>query len=334
MRKKIALIFILCMQAAAAVSGLTIKLGSLAPVGSPWDVALHRIAEEWLRISKGGVEVKIYAGGITGDEPDMVRKIRIGQLGAAAITVSGLQGIYNGVKALSYPLFIRTDAELADVLGRMEPFLDQQLEQRGFKVAMWSAGGWVYFFSREPIVTPGDLKKQKLWVWVGDPAEVKAWQSAGFQVVPLASTDILTSLQGGMIDALVTSPLVAASNQWFGVLSRMCGLKLGPLWGAMIVSTRIWGEVPADLQPRLVEAAQKISDSMTPQFNQADRQAISVMSSYGLKITEVPKSAEKLWQDIIDKGFSELIGTSFDRAAFNLAQRYLGEYLAAHPGGR
>jgi TRAP-type transport system periplasmic protein len=197
------------MSVAASASGLTIKMGSLAPSASPWEVGLKRVAAEWEKISGGTVTVKIYAGGVAGDEPDMVRKIRIGTLNAAFVTVTGLQGIFNGLKTLSYPLLLRDDNELAYVLQKMQPFFDAELQKRGFKPFMWSLGGWAYFYSRAPVVTPGDLRKQKLWVWSGDPDEVQAYQSAGFQTVALASTDLMTSLQGGMVDALVTSPLVA-----------------------------------------------------------------------------------------------------------------------------
>jgi TRAP-type C4-dicarboxylate transport system substrate-binding protein len=319
------------LMTAVCAPALTIKLGSLAPGGSPWELMLRRIAAEWGRLSGGSVNVRIYSGGVAGDEPDMVRKMRIGQLNAAAMTVSGLQGIFNGVKTLSFPLFIRSDAELDYVLSRMKPDFEREMESRGFKVVMWSPGGWTYFFSRRPVVRPDDLRRQKLWVWAGDPDEVSAWQSSGFQVVPLASTDIMTSLQGGMIDALVSSPLLTASNQWFGIVSNMCGLRLAPLWGAVVVSTRTWAEIPAELQPRLISSAQEITDSIAPQITNADSEAIGIMKKYGLTITEVPPAAEREWENIVDRGFTLLIGKSYDRASYETARKYLEEYLSSHP---
>jgi TRAP-type C4-dicarboxylate transport system substrate-binding protein len=326
-----ALVVLLGVLGAVSASGLTIKLGSLAPSGSPWELGLKRMAAEWERISGGSITVRIYAGGVAGDEVDMVRKIRIGTLNAALITVSGLQGIFNGVKTLSYPLLVRDDDELAYVLGKMKPFFDTELQKRGFKPIMWSPGGWVYFFSRYPVVTPDDVRKQKLWVWSGDPDEIQAYQSAGFQTITLASTDLMTSLQGGMVDVLATSPLVAASSQWFGIANNMCTLKLGPLWGAAVVSTRTWAAVPADLRPRLIEAAQKIADSLAPDLIKSDAAAIDVMKKYGLKINTVPPQAEAQWAAVLQKTFSGLVGKMYDRESFEMATRYLNEYLALHP---
>ena len=322
---------LLAVCVAAALPGLTIKLGSLAPVSSPWDVALRRMAGEWEKLSGGTITVKIYSGGIAGDESDMVRKIRIGALNAAAITVSGLQGIFKGAKTLSYPLLLRSDDELAYVLEKMKPLFDTELQKRGFKPVGWSMGGWVYIFSRYPIQRPDDLRKQKLWVWSGDPDEIQAYQSAGFQTVTIASTDLMTSLQGGMVDAFAASPLVAASSQWFGIATNMYTLKLGPLWGATIVGTKTWAEIPEDLKPKLMDAAQKIFDSIEPDLVKANSQAMDVMKKYGLKINQVTPQAETEWDNLLGTTFSGLVGKLYDRNSFELVSKYLDQYLVDHP---
>ncbi len=333
MRRGATLVLALALGLGVVGAGdaLVIKLGSLAPAGSPWELGLKRMAAEWERISQGAVTVRIYSGGIAGDEPDMVRKIRIGTLNAALVTVSGLQGIFNGVKTLSYPLLIKSDAELTALLDDMKPFFAQKLEERGFEPIVWSIGGWVYFFSRYPVVTPDDLRRQKLWVWSGDPDEIQAYQNAGFQTVTVASTDLMTSLQSGMLDALVTSPLLAAANQWFSIASNMSTLRLGPLWGAAIVSTRTWSQVPADLQPKLIEAAQRIFDALAPDLLRQDQDAIEVMKRYGLKVNPVTPTAAAQWESLLDQTFSGLIGKLYDRESFNAVKAYLDEYRAAHP---
>ena len=333
MRRCVTLVAALTLGLWVAGTGaaLTIKLGSLAPAGSPWELGLKRMAAEWDRISQGSVTVRVYTGGIAGDEPDMVRKMRIGTLNAALVTVSGLQGIFNGVKTLSYPLLMKNDEELQSVLQHMKPYFTQKLVSRGFVPIVWSVGGWVYFFSRYPVVSPDDLRKQKLWVWSGDPDEIQAYQNAGFQTVTVAATDLMTSLQSGMVDALVTSPLLAAANQWFAVASNMSTLRLGPLWGAAIVSTRTWAEVPADLQPRLIDAAQRIFDALAPDLLKQDQDAIEVMKRYGLKVNPVTPAASAQWESLLNRTFSGLIGKLYDRESFGTVKAYLDEYHAAHP---
>jgi TRAP-type C4-dicarboxylate transport system substrate-binding protein len=242
-----------------------------------------------------------------------------------------VQKIWSGAKVLSYPLFIRDDAEFRYVMEGLWPLIDRELSARGFKPLFWSPGGWMYFFTRLPVSRPDDLRRQRMWVW-GDPDEIVAWQSMGFQVVPLSSLDVLTSLTGGMIDGMVTSPLVAASNQWFGTASNMADLSLSPLWGALVVSTKTWDAVPARLQPRLLEAARAAAADLGPAIAKADDEAIAVMKKYGLRVTEVPSAARTEWEQVVGRGLSLLEGTAYDRSAVEAARNLIAEYRASAPG--
>ena len=244
----------------------------------------------------------------------MIRKMRIGTLNAALITVTGLQGIFNGVKTLSYPLLLRSDDELAYVLDQMKPFFDTELAearvqadhvvaQRLGLLLLAGAGG-------DARMT---CAGRSCGCGAGIPTRSQAYQGAGFQTVTTASTDLMTSLQGGMVDALVTSPLVAASSQWFGIAGNMCSMKLAPLWGAAVVSMKTWSQIPADLQPKLLEAAQRITESLVPDLVKADGQAIDVMQKYGLKINQVPPQAAATWADLLQKTFAGLVGRTYDR---------------------
>ena len=196
---------------------------------------------------------------------------------------------------------------------------------------MWSPSGWVYFFSRAPVVTPNDLRRQKLWVWSGDPDEVQAYQGAGFQTVTIASTDLMTSLQGGMVDALVTSPLVAASSQWFGIAGNMCRDEARPAVGRGGGEHEDVGADPAG--PPAPPAGGGAEDHRIPGPGsaKADGQAIEVMQKYGLKINQVPPQAAATWADLLQKTFSGLVGRSYDKESFDMVTRYLGEYLKTHP---
>lgn len=314
---------ILCVGMVASSQALTVKLASLAPTGSPWDDGLKQIAADWQRISNGKVTLKIYPGGIAGDEEDMIRKMRIGQLNAAGLTGIGLCRIFPGILAVQLPLTMRTDEELFCVLDKMKPEFDRQLEKQGFKVLVWTKVGWAHFFSKEPVVRPKDLRDQKMFVYAGDPDGNQAWKDAGFHPVPLSPTDLMSSLQSGMVDAFTTTPLSAASYQWFGLAPHMCGMKWAPLIGGIVISMRTWKKVPKDLRPKLLAATEKTEQTLQANIDEADAKAIQIMKKHGLTVHPVPPEAVAKWKAATEKGFTKLIGKSFDKDSYLKVKKHL-----------
>ena len=326
MNRRICILNALVLSCAIAAHALTLKLGSLAPGGSPWDNGLRRIAAKWSEISGGKVELKIYPGGIAGDEEDMIRKMRIGQLDAAGMTGVGMCRIYTGVLAIQLPLLIRSDKELWYVLEKMTPLFEEELHKKGFTVLIWSKVGWVHFFSKSAVVVPDDLRKLKHFMWAGDPDGVQAWREAGFHPVPLAVTDLMAALQSGMVESFATTPLSAASYQWFGLAKHMCGMKWAPLIGGIVISNASWKKVPDELKPKLLETASSIGKELQSEIDKADAQAVEVMKQHGLIISSVSPADEARWKAATEKAFVQLAGKSFDATCYELVRQYLEEY--------
>lgn len=323
-----ALAALLTLAAAAVLPAQTIKLGTVAPANSPWDLVLRRLAADWSRISDGAVELKIFPGGIAGDEPDMIRKMRIGQLHAATLTAGSLNDLYPGMLALASPMLIRTDDEMLAVLDEMAPFFEQQLEERGFVAVMWSPIGWVKFFARQPLRSLDDLRRQTLWIGAAGSAEIRAWQQAGFDVVALPVTEVTTALQSGMIDAYLASPLAAASFQWFGLTPHMNDLRLAPLYGALVISKRVWERIPADLRPRLRAVAQAAGERLSASAHEQDDLAVHVMRAHGLQVHPATAALEQEWQATVAREFQGLIGPVIDPDAYRLVTERVTAYRA------
>jgi TRAP-type C4-dicarboxylate transport system substrate-binding protein len=149
---------LLLFAAAPAGAQQVIKLGTIAPEGTPWLDAIRDMGEQWKAATDGKIEFRIYPGGVVGDDPDMVRKMRIGQLQAAALSNTGLYDIAHEMQALQMPMMIQSYEELDYVRDRIAPKLEKILEGKGFKVLNWGDAGWVHFFAQQPILRPDDLK--------------------------------------------------------------------------------------------------------------------------------------------------------------------------------
>ncbi len=318
-----------CVVALCATPAFSqvVKLGTVAPEGSPWHEAMLEIREKWKDLSGGRVNLRIYAGGVAGDESDMVRKIRIGQLHAAALTSRTLRDIVPDIDVIALPMFIRTDDELDYIIEKIAPDLETRLAKKGLKVLTWSTTGWVHFFSKEPVITPEDMKKRKLFFWGSDTLYVELLKGWGFRPVPLAIIDLLPSLQTGLVDSFPAPPAAALAFQWFALAPNMMGLRWQPLPGATVISMKRWNRLPANLRPMLEDAARSVGTRLQRRIRKLEQEAVSAMKKHGLKVHEIPPAAEKQWGTLArEKAFPVVVGTRVSQKVFDSVRSLLDEY--------
>ncbi len=299
---------------------VVIKMASLAPIGSPWHEVFEEIAQDWREISDGRVRMQIYAGGVVGDESDMVRKMRIGQLHAAALTAEGLSYIDKGIYALSIPMLISNYQELDWIRSQLEPELMARYKAQGFKVMAWADVGWVYWFTRDPVRVPDDLRNQRIFTWAGDAHTPKLWKNAGFQPVSLSAVDVLPALQTGLIDAVDSTPLSVASFQWFGIANNMTNLPWAAMTGALIMTQQQWEKIPEELRPALEESVAKRTLRFKDEIRYLDDEAVEVMKANGLSVIDISAEEKRLWKDLVKQFEPSIRGTLVDSVMFDRAK--------------
>ncbi len=315
----------------AHADNVVIKIATVAPPQSAWHDYLQQINEAWRQVSNGQVELKIYAGTL-GDEGDIMRRIRIGQIDAATVSTVGLATIDPAATALHIPLAFSSYQEIDYVREHISAQVEQVLREKGIVVLNWGEGGWVRFFSNTPIQYPDDLKKQRLFIWsTGDTTQAEEiWKNLGVKPVPLSSVDMLPALQTGMITAYQAPPLLALANQWFAFTKFMTDMRWAPLLGASVISTRAWAQVPAELQPKLLQAAREAGRALDKKVRTQEQQAIDAMVKRGL--TPVPISAEtlKAWEKFTLAVYPEIRSKVVPAKYFDEALRLRDEYRATH----
>ncbi len=321
----------LLIAATPADAKVKIKLGTLAPEGSVWHQILMRMGQRWRDVSKGKVRVKVYPGGVAGDEIDMVRKMRIGQLHAATVTAMGLAQISRSTLSLQVPMMFDSWEQLDYVRERIGPKLEKELASKGFVLLSWGDAGWVHNFSKVAAQTPDDYRKLKLFVRTGDPEAVELWRGAGFDVVPLSSTDVLAALQTGMIQAFGTTPLFGLSSQWFGLAKYMVRVKWTPLNGGTIVSRDRWEKIPAAMRGELMEIAQEEGVRMRLDVRALNDKAVTAMADRGLTVVEPSVKVVQQWRTLAEQQWPKIRGKVVPEVYFDEVKRLSEEYKSANP---
>jgi TRAP-type C4-dicarboxylate transport system substrate-binding protein len=281
--KKLAFALLFAVLAPSlAHADVVIKLGTLAPNGSTWHTLLKEMGQKWEQASGGKVKLRIYPGGVLGNEGDLIKKMRIGQLQAAALTTIGLHDIDPDAQAVNVPMMIDSWQTLDYVMDRMAPKLERMIEAKGYVVLGWSEVGFVRFFSTKRYASLKDMQGAKMFCWEGDPASAEAWRAGGFHPVVMSSTDIVPGLQTGLIDTVALAPLYAYSSRMFERAKYMLDLPWAVLSGATVVRKDQWEKVPADVRPKLIEIAREYAKKIDAEVRRMDGEAMTNMAKQGL----------------------------------------------------
>ena len=306
--KKIVFIIVCFCICNLSAKKIIIKMASLAPKGTVYHGMLIEMGQQWKKATNGEVILRVYPGGIIGDERDMIRKIRLGQFHAAAVSTEGLHEINPDVYVFSLPLVYDNYDDVEWMRSQMDDRIRRGMNNNGFELLTWADVGWVHHFSTEPVVYPEDLKKLKMFVWAGGYKAAELWKKGGFQPVPLASTDIMPGLQTGLIQSASTVSIFALSQQLFGIANYMLDMKWGLLTGALIIDSRTWNRIKPEYQKAMISISKTIIESKTNVIRDGGEAAISAMEEYGLKVHRQTPGELKVWKEFVGSWADEIRG--------------------------
>jgi TRAP-type C4-dicarboxylate transport system substrate-binding protein len=283
------------------------------------------MAAEWRSASNGEVELLVYHNGVAGAEGDVLRKLKGNQIQAAILSSFGLNSITpdHEIMTLSCPFLIRNNEELDLVLNSLKPELEARINREGFFTLAWSKAGWVRFFSKQPIFTPADLRRQKLGTSEQEPALMDAFKAMGYQMVPVAMNQALVYLNGGMIDAVYQSPINVGGLQIFGVAKNMASINIAPFMGGIVMNQAAWRSIPEQHKPALLRIAKRLEADLDASIQQLEASAITTMKNYGLKVNEVSRAQEQLWFDDMNRAIPSLLGNTFNRDLYEKIEALL-----------
>ncbi len=327
MKKGLLLAFLLTVLVNVAFAQkYTIKFATLAPEGSTWLKVMKEFDQEVQKLTNGAVRFKIYAGGIQGDEKDVLRKIRLGQLHSAGFTGVGLGEILPEVRILDSPLLFRNDAEVDYISDLLYDEFSRKFEEKGYVLLGWTEVGFVYVYGKKPIRSLADLKGTKMWMWEGDPIAEATFKALGVSAIPLSITDVLTSLQTGLIEAVYTSPLACVSLQWYTRVHYMMDVPLADAAGAVLVSKRMFNKIPPEYQKILREKGREYMRKLVLLSRQDNQQSIELMKQNGIQIVHVPEANLPEFEAAGARARQNLVGKLYSQELLDRVEKALQEF--------
>lgn len=264
-----------------------IKFATLAPEGSTWMKVMRSFDKELRASTENRVGFKFYPGGVQGDEKDVLRKIRNGQLHAAGFTGFGLGAIAPEFRAMEVPFMYQDLGEVDYVRDKLDPLYSDIFAKKGFVLLGWADVGFVYIFSNRPITSPTELQQAKMWTWSGDKLAEIFFKAFDVSPIPLALPDVLTSLQMGVVDAVYSPPLACIALQWFTRVKYMTDVPITYGFGAMLVTDKILKKVSPEDKKTLKRLAAKHSQHLIAKTREQNVEAIGLIQKEGVELLSV-----------------------------------------------
>ena len=174
---------------------IIIKLATVAPEGTEYFNLLFEMGQRWQQETAGQVQLRIYPNGVVGGERDTIRKMRVGQIQASAMSSIGLAELTDQIQAFTLPMGFQNYNEIDKVKAVMFDDISKGLSQSGFKLLFLVDIGWVYWFSAEEISVPKDLMDAKIYTTAGDYITVELFKKFGFGADVVSMGELMKALK-------------------------------------------------------------------------------------------------------------------------------------------
>ena len=260
----------------------------------------------------------------------MARRMRIGQLQGALLSVVGLREIEPSIAALqNLPLLFRRWEEVDFVREKMRIGMEKKFLDKGFVVLAWGDAGWVRFFSKESAFRPDDYKKMKFFAWGSEAEQQSIMKSLGYTPVPLETTDILPAIQTGMISVVPSTPYFALASQIFSTAPNMLEINWAPIVGALVVTKKAWDDMPAATQDIVRSASDKAGVQIRTKARQEVDEAVDAMKKRGLVVNRPSPEQMKEWNELAEKLYPRIRGTMVPADTFDEVFMHLKTFRSA-----
>jgi TRAP-type C4-dicarboxylate transport system substrate-binding protein len=312
----------------------TLKIATIAPEGSSWMQDMRAGAKAIEQSTDGRVSFKFYGGGVQGNDKQVQRKMRTGQLHGGAFTSGAMNQFQPEADLLSLPLLFESLEEARYVRERLEGEMRQKLEDAGFVNFGFAAAGFAYMMSNKPLRTLADLDGRKIWLPEGDAVGFAALRALGVAPVMMPVTDVMTGLQTELLDSVAVPPVGAVVFQWHTRLEFITDVPLAYVYAALLIDRKAFARIRPDDQQVVREVMEGIYRNFDRSGVDDNQEALQALLDSGLELVEPDPAEAAQWREIVNRSHRQLAENGqFDLALLERMQALIGEFRrGAAPG--
>jgi TRAP-type C4-dicarboxylate transport system substrate-binding protein len=321
MLRSVALIAAALLFAPAVHAETVLKIATVAPRGSIWMRVFNKMKKKISKKTGGAVKLRFYPGQVQGDERDVVRKMRTGQLQGGSFTAVGLSQINREALVLQMPRMFNSTASLDKVKKALVADFDKSFSKRGYVLLGWSEVGPIHLFSKKKVTSLAELRKQRVWAWSDDPISKAMMRKMGIKPRALGLPQVYPALNTGMINVVMNSPLGAMALQWHTKVSYMLAEPLAIGIGATVVTKKAFNKLSPANQKLLVAYARKYHQALTKRIRRDNVKAFTALKAAGIKTIPLSAADRKSYNSAASKVARSFVPRYYPQALLNKVLR-------------
>lgn len=241
----------------AQAAPLTLRIGHVVTEEGGEHLGSLKFAELLEKKSDGQIKLQIFPNGQVGQNREMVESLQAGALDMALPALPALGGFTTATKVFDL-FYLFDDRKQAEKIldGSVGKEVAEAIETSGIKIISWWTQGFRETTANKPIRKPEDLKGLKIRV-MENPLHIEAWNMLGASAVPMAFSEVLTSLQQGVLDAQ-ENPYQNIVHSGFHTVQKYI-IETDHLYGPLPVafSKVNWEKLTPEQQKIILEAAEE-----------------------------------------------------------------------------
>jgi TRAP-type C4-dicarboxylate transport system substrate-binding protein len=333
MKLRKCLFLVICSAAlgcgTAPLMAQTLKIATIAPESSSWMQDMRAAAKAVEEHTEGRVKFKFYGGGVQGNDKQVQRKMRTGQLHGGAFTSGGLNQFQPDADIFSLPLLFQSIEEARYVRDRLEGEIRQRLEDAGYVNFGLAAAGFAYMMSNMPLRTLSDLDGQKIWIPEGDPTGFAALRALGIAPVVMPVTDVMTGLQTSLLDSVTVPPVGAIVFQWHTRLKFITDVPVAYVYAALLIDRRAFERLETADRKVVREVMEGVYRKFDQNGVRDNEEALQALLDSGLQLVEPKVDEVGEWRSIVNRSHERLGNDGvFDGELLRRIQQLLSDYRA------
>ncbi|MFP4474586.1 MAG: TRAP transporter substrate-binding protein DctP [Desulfatibacillaceae bacterium] len=299
------------------------KFATLAPKNVGWSRHIENIVLPYIRkATEDHLRIKVYWGGIMGDDEDYLRKMRIGQLQGAGLSGQGVALLVPEMSVLQLPFMFRNYEEVDYVKERMTERFDRLLRDRGLFLIAWIDQDFDQTYSvHRPLGTLEDFRGARFHTWYGK-VEEEVIEALGAMPVPVDVPEAPSAVRQGMFNVGMGPALWFVGAQMYSVFRYVNPMPLRYSPALVVANIEAWNSLSSRHQKNVLSDRQRLMRRFCDAVRKDNQKSLDAMCAYGLRRVEPgPRELEE---------FRKVTRPIWDELAGDLYSKELLEELISH----